>query len=283
MKTTPPKKIFSPKKPNTKKQFTELSSIEKKVPTKQITGKKTAPKKTDTRDHLTKYLAHSGLCSRRNALEVIKSGDIAVNGKTVRDAAFRLEPHDIVTYKTKPIKPEKKIYLALNKPKDYITTLYDPYHSKTIFELIKTATKERLYPVGRLDRETTGIILITNDGELTQKLAHPKHEVTKVYHVILNKPLHKDDLEKIRNGIHLYDGKIAADRTYYVAGKPKHHIGIEIHSGKNRIVRRILKHLGYNVIQLDRVAYAGITKKGLPVGKWRFLTEAEIEKLLIKK
>jgi 23S rRNA pseudouridine2605 synthase len=186
-----------------------------------------------------------------------------------------VKPGDTVTYGDESVKSERKVYLLLNKPKDYITTVDDPQERKTVMELIAGACKERVYPVGRLDRNTTGLLLFTNDGELTKKLTHPKHQIKKVYHVSLNKGLTSEDFKSIMEGVELEDGTIAADDLAFI-GEGKKEVGIEIHSGRNRIVRRLFEHLGYDVIKLDRVSFAGLTKKDLPRGKFRFLSAKEI-------
>jgi len=229
---------------------------------------------------LNKYLAHCGICSRRDAVEIIKKGEVKVNGKAVLEPAFKVSNNDDVVYNNKKVFVTKNlVYILINKPKDYITTTDDPQGRKTVLQLTKSATTERIYPVGRLDRNTSGVLLMTNDGELTQKLSHPSYEVKKVYEATLDKPLTKVDFDKIVSGVVLEDGKIAADSLGYVDPKDKTIIGIEIHSGRNRIVRRIFEHLGYDVKALDRVLYAGLTKKNVPRGKWRFLAEKEIRQL----
>ncbi len=228
---------------------------------------------------LTKYLANCGLCSRRKAEELIKSGQISVNNFVITNPAHRISATDAVRHKKKLVKPEQKVYILLNKPKNYVTTVSDPHHTKTVLELVKKASPVRLYPVGRLDKDTTGLLLITNDGELAQNLSHPKHEIKKIYHVVLKTPLDEKHLKRIKMGIKLYDGRIKADRAYYIKDKPKTHIGLAIHSGKNRIIRRIFIALGYKIKSLDRVRYAGLTKRGLLPGNWRFLTKKEIETL----
>lgn len=245
--------------------------------------KESKPKKSGTKSkldpdgltRLNKYLANAGIASRREADTLIKSGVVKVNGVPVTEMGFKVKPGDTVTYGDSAVKGEKKVYLLLNKPKDYITTVDDPQERKTVMHLIEDACKERVYPVGRLDRNTTGLLLFTNDGELTKKLTHPKHEIKKVYHVSLNKGLKPDDFKSIMDGIELEDGIIKADDLAFV-GEGKKEIGIEIHSGKNRVVRRIFEHLGYEVLKLDRVVFAGLTKKDLPRGKYRFLTPREV-------
>jgi len=228
---------------------------------------------------LNKYLAQAGIVSRRKAADLIKEGQITVNHFVVTDPAYKVQENDTVRYKKQVVKAEALVYILVNKPVGYLTSLSDPHHDKMITDLLKDAPKVRLHPIGRLDLETSGLLVMTNDGDLTQKLAHPKSSVPKIYHIMLDKPLEDKSLEKIRNGITLRDGRIKADRTYCIAGKTRKHIGMELHSGRKRIVRRIFHHLGYEVIRLDRVAYAGLTKKKLPRGEWRFLTELEIEKL----
>jgi 23S rRNA pseudouridine2605 synthase len=229
---------------------------------------------------LNKYLAHCGISSRRESIELIKKGEVKVNGKVILEPAFKVSDTDDVIFNNKKIFVTKNlVYILLNKPKDYITTTDDPQGRKTVLQLTRSATTERIYPVGRLDRNTSGVLLMTNDGELTQKLSHPSYEVKKVYEATLDKPLTKVDFDKIVSGVVLEDGKIAADSVGYVDPKDKTIIGIEIHSGRNRIVRRIFEHLGYDVKALDRVLYAGLTKKNVPRGKWRFLAEKEIRQL----
>lgn len=226
---------------------------------------------------LNKYLSHSGVCSRRDAAELIKQGKVLVNNNIVTEPGTKVSPSDIVKVSGKKITISKNfIYILLNKPKDYITTTDDPLGRKTVLDLIKHATQERVYPVGRLDRNTSGVLLLTNDGDLAQKLAHPKHEIKKIYHVVLDKSLSKNDLDAIASGVVLEDGVANVDAVAYADAKDKTQVGIEIHSGRNRIVRRIFEHLGYDVKGLDRVMYAGLTKKNVQRGKWRLLNEKEI-------
>lgn len=224
---------------------------------------------------LNKYLAYAGIASRREADTLIKSGVVKVNGVPITEMGFQVKPGDTVTYGDSAVKSERKVYLLLNKPKDYITTMDDPQERHTVMELVATACKERIYPVGRLDRNTTGLLLFTNDGELTKKLTHPKHEIKKVYHVSLSKGLKPEDFKSIIEGVELEDGVIKADDLAFV-GEGKKEVGIEIHSGRNRIVRRLFEHLGYEILKLDRVTFAGLTKKDLPRGKHRFLTAKEV-------
>lgn len=245
---------------------------------KQGTDKNAAP--GITLMPLNKYIAHSGVCSRRDAADVVKQGDVQVNDKVITEPGYKVANTDIVKVKGKKITPSKDyVYILLNKPKDYITTSDDPQGRKTVLDLIRHATKERVYPVGRLDRNTSGVLLFTNDGDLAQVLSHPKHEVKKIYEVKLDKPLTKADFEKILAGITLEDGFIAPDVLAYADAKDKSVIGIEIHSGRNRIVRRIFEHLKYDVKGLDRVMYAGLTKKNVQRGKWRLLNEREVRTL----
>ncbi len=225
---------------------------------------------------LNKYIANSGLCSRREADEIIQSGFITINGKKVTELGTKITSSDKVRFKGKDLEPEKKIYILINKPKDVITSTDDPQGRKTVLSLIKSAPNARIYPVGRLDRMTTGVLLLTNDGDLTKQLTHPSHQKKKIYQVSLNKQLLRKDMEKIAEGITLEDGFIQADSIHYIDPEDKRQIGIEIHSGRNRIIRRIFEFLEYKVEKLDRVYFAGLTKKGLSRGKWRYLSDKEI-------
>jgi 23S rRNA pseudouridine2605 synthase len=226
---------------------------------------------------LNKYIAHCGICSRRDAAELVKQGKVLVNDKLITEPGTKVSLSDIIKVSGKKISITKNlVYILLNKPKDYITTTEDPQGRKTVLHLIRGATTERVYPVGRLDRNTSGVLLLTNDGELAQKLAHPKHEIKKVYHVTLDKSLSKNDFDKIAAGIELEDGIANVDAIAYADAKDKTQVGLEIHSGRNRIVRRIFESLGYDVRGLDRVMYAGLTKKNVQRSKWRLLTEKEI-------
>ncbi len=226
---------------------------------------------------LNKYISNSGICSRREADELIKAGAVTVNGEVVTEMGYKVTVDDVVVYGGERLANERKKYLLLNKPKGYITTLDDPQNRKTVLSLIDRACKERLYPVGRLDRNTTGLLLFTNDGEMTKKLTHPSFGARKIYHVELDKALTHADMQQIMDGIELEDGRIVADDIQYVgAGDDKKIVGIELHSGKNRIVRRIFASLGYEVFKLDRVAFAGLNKKALPRGQFRFLTDKEV-------
>lgn len=229
---------------------------------------------------LNKYLADAGICSRREADELIAAGTVTVNGKVVTELGTKVLPTDKVVYGGQALKREKLRYLVLNKPKDFITTTEDPQERKTVMSLVERACPERIYPVGRLDRMTTGVLLFTNDGELAKKLTHPRHGIRKIYHVVLNKALSKGDYDKLTTGIELDDGPIKADKLSWLEeGKIKKEVGLELHSGRNRIVRRMFESLGYKVVKLDRVVFAGITKKDTPRGKWRMLTDAEVNML----
>lgn len=232
-------------------------------------------KHEDDSIRLNKYLSNAGVCSRREADDLIKAGAVSVNGKIITEMGYRVMPTDKINYGGETLRNEKKIYLILNKPKDYLTTTDDPRERKTVMELIEGACRERVYPVGRLDRNTTGLLLFTNDGELATKLMHPKHGIKKLYHVLLNKNMKPADYGKLHEGVELEDGFIQPDNLSFT-GESKKELGIEIHSGKNRIVRRIFEHLGYEVVKLDRVSFAGLTKKDLPRGKWRFLNPKEV-------
>jgi 23S rRNA pseudouridine2605 synthase len=229
---------------------------------------------------LNKYISNAGICSRREADKLIETGVISVNGKIVTELGFKVSATDEINFGGQVLRKEKAVYILLNKPKDYITTLDDPEGRKTVLELIHNATKERVYPVGRLDRNTTGLLLLTNDGDLTKKLTHPRYGVKKIYQVTLDKALSKGDMQKIADGFELEDGPIKADDISYVGdGKDKNEVGIQLHSGRNRIVRRVFEHLGYDVVKLDRVYFAGLTKKDLPRGRWRLLTALEVSML----
>lgn len=226
---------------------------------------------------LNKYVAHSGVCSRRQAAEYIKQGLVSVNGTVVLEPFYQVQEEDQVSFKGKPIKvEEKKVYILMNKPKDTITTMKDERGRRTVWDLLKNKVQERIFPVGRLDRATTGLLLLTNDGDLAERMAHPRHEVKKVYHVVLDKEVTQEHLEEIRAGLKLEDGPAPVDGVNYIDNKGKYEIGIEIHIGRNRIVRRIFEHLGYKVRRLDRVYYGGLTKKDLPRGFHRHLTQQEV-------
>ncbi|QPH41476.1 pseudouridine synthase [Pedobacter endophyticus] len=226
---------------------------------------------------LNRYISNAGICSRRKADELIAAGVVTVNGEAITELGHKVDPaKDLVRYNGELLKREKKVYVLLNKPKDYITTTDDPQERRTVMQLVDKASRERIYPVGRLDRNTTGLLLMTNDGDLADKLSHPKNGITKIYNVELDKSLSQGDLNKIAFGLELEDGLIKPDNISYVAGGTKKEIGIQIHSGKNRIVRRIFEHLGYSVEKLDRVVYGNLTKKDLPRGRWRYLEDHEL-------
>ena len=230
---------------------------------------------------LNKYLANAGICSRREADEFIAAGVVSVNGEIVTELGTKVHRTDVVKFHDQQVSTERKVYILLNKPKDCVTTSDDPQDRKTVLDLVKGACPERIYPVGRLDRNTTGVLLLTNDGDLASKLTHPKFMKKKIYHVFCDKNVTKADLDQIATGITLEDGEIHADSISYAHETDKKQVGIEIHSGKNRIVRRIFESLGYKVVKLDRVSFAGLTKKGVRRGDWRFLTEAEVNMLRI--
>lgn len=247
--------------------------------------KPATPKSEDTEGNanqmpLNKFIAHSGVCGRREAAEMVKQGWITVNGDVVFEPGYKVAPTDQILLKGQKLSVQKHlVYVLLNKPKDFLTTTNDPEGRKTVLDLVKTATTERIYPVGRLDRNTTGLLLLTNDGELAQQLTHPSYQIKKIYEAKLDKPLTKSDFETILTGFNLEDGFIKADNLAYADPKDKCVIGIEIHSGKNRIVRRIFEHLGYDVKNLDRVLFANLTKKNIDRGKWRLLNEKEVRLL----
>lgn len=229
---------------------------------------------------LNKFMAHCGVCSRRDAVTLITTGKVKINGVVATEPGYKVKETDEVVFNTKKLFVTKNlVYILLNKPKDYITTTDDPQGRKTVLQLIQKATTERVYPIGRLDRNTSGVLLLTNDGDLTQKLSHPSYEIKKIYEVKLDKPLAKADFEKIVKGLKLEDGEINVDSLAYADSKDKSIIGIEIHSGRNRIVRRIFEHLGYDVKGLDRVMYANLTKKNVERSKWRYLSDKEIRLL----
>jgi len=236
-------------------------------------------RKVEENIRLNRFIAHCGICSRREADDLIRNGFITVNGNKVTDLGVKVSASDDVRYKNKRLSAEKMVYILLNKPKGYVTTVEDPHADKTVLDLVGNACTERIYPVGRLDKETTGVLLLTNDGQLTGKLTHPKYIRKKIYHVFLNKPVTKNDLFLLTEGIEIDGEMITIDAVSYADPEDRTQIGIEIHSGQNRIVRRIFEKLGYRVSKLDRVYFAGLTKKNLPRGKWRFLTEKEINML----
>ncbi|NLP58917.1 pseudouridine synthase [Lutibacter sp. B1] len=260
---------------------------------KKVVGKKQFSKKTENNSvskptktntetegiRLNKYIANAGICSRREADVFIKAGSATVNGKVVTEMGYKVLPTDEVKFDGTSINPEKKRYVLLNKPKNFITTMEDDRGRRTVMDLVANASKERIYPVGRLDRNTTGLLLFTNDGELAKKLTHPKHNIQKIYHATLDKKLAMSDLQKIAEGFMLDNRKVIVDEISYINNEPKNEVGVKIHSGRNRIVRRIFEHFNYNVIKLDRVIFAGLSKKDLPRGHWRHLTEMEVNTL----
>ncbi len=233
----------------------------------------------DSEMRLNKYMSNAGICSRREADEKIQAGAVTVNGKVVTELGTKIRPADVVEYEGKVVVPERKCYVLLNKPKDCVTTSDDPGGRTTVLDIVKNACAERIYPVGRLDRNTTGVLLLTNDGDLASKLTHPKFVKKKIYHVWTDKPIAEEDMQRIADGIELDDGEIHADEVSYVSETDRKQAGIEIHSGRNRIVRRIFESLGYRVVKLDRVYFAGLTKKNLPRGKWRYLSQDEVNHL----
>ncbi len=236
---------------------------------------KVPEKNTDYPMRLNKFIANAGVCSRRNADELIKTGQIKVNDQVVTEMGYQVQKSDKVLYNNKPIRPEKFNYVLLNKPKDFITTMEDTHNRRTVMDLVAKACKERIYPVGRLDRNTTGLLLFTNDGQLAEKLTHPSYQIKKIYQAELDKPLTKLHFEQLNDTLQLEDGPVKVDNAAILSGDRKT-IGLEIHVGKNRIVRRIFEHLGYEVVKLDRTMYGPLTKKDLPRGKWRFLSSKEI-------
>ncbi len=241
-------------------------------------------KPDDGHIRLNKYLSNSGICSRRDADDLIKAGLVEVDGKIVTEMGFKVPPGSQVKYAGARITPEKPVYVLLNKPKDFITTKSDPADRRTVMNLLKGTGKERIYPVGRLDRATTGVLLFTNDGDLAKKLTHPKHDVKKLYHVHLDKAVKKEHIDAMLAGVELEDGPMKVDEISYVGTeKDKKQIGVQIHSGRNRIVRRLFEHFNYKVLKLDRVTFAGLTKKDLPRSKWRHLRPEEVASLKMLK
>ncbi len=251
--------------------------LKKKKPFRQIKYKENADPNAPIR--LNKYLANAGICSRREADEFIQAGVVKVNGEVITELGTKITRADEVMFNNQAVKMESKVYVLLNKPKGFVTTTDDPENRKTVMELVKSAATERIYPVGRLDRATTGVLLLTNDGDLASKLTHPKYEKRKIYQVWLDKPVAMEHMQMIADGIELEDGEVHADAISYVTEEDLTQVGIELHSGKNRIVRRIFEKLGYRVLKLDRVYFAGLTKKKLSRGKWRYLTEQEVNML----
>ena len=255
----------------------DIKPLVKKIPFKQIKYKENADPTAPIR--LNKYLSNAGVCSRREADDFIQAGAVKVNGIVITELGTKITRADNVTYNDKPIQLESKVYVLLNKPKGFVTTTDDPENRKTVMDLVKSACSERIYPVGRLDRGTTGVLLLTNDGDLASKLTHPRFEKRKIYQVWVDKPVTMEHMQAIADGIELEDGEIHVDAISYVTEEDLTQIGIEIHSGKNRIVRRIFEKFDYQVLKLDRVYFAGLTKKNLSRGRWRYLTEKEVNML----
>ena len=272
------KKASSNQSPNNSKDK-NFRIHPQKLKNYKIKSTTSKPKVESDEIRLNKYISNSGICSRREADKYIKSGSASVNGKIITEMGFKVTIDDEVRFDGALISPEAKRYVLLNKPKNYITTMDDERGRKTVMELVQTASKELIYPVGRLDRGTTGLLLFTNDGEMAKKLTHPKHQVKKLYQVTLDKKLSMSDLQKVEANFVL-DGKMVfVDKISYIENKPKNEIGIEIHSGRNRIVRRIFENFGYKVVKLDRVIFAGLNKKNLSRGVWRNLTQLEVSNL----
>jgi 23S rRNA pseudouridine2605 synthase len=273
------KEEFRQQKRQWKKELSEKADERRK---RAVEGTRPTIKKAQTMEEmpLNKYIAHSGVCSRRDAAELIKAGKVKVNGELVLEPGHKVTLKDDVRVGGKKANPvADMVYILLNKPKDYLTTTEDPQKRKTVLDLIKQATQLRVYPVGRLDRNTSGVLLLTNDGDLSQKLTHPSNEIRKVYAVTLDKPLTKQHFEDILKGVPLEDGVANVDVLAYTDNADKTQVGVELHTGRNRIVRRIFEHYGYDVKSLDRVMFAGLTKKNVNRGKWRFLTEKEVRDL----
>lgn len=300
-KTKPVKKREPAKGRSTDKKDGKVKDTKSKVQKKELKPKelkargrfidyKTKLKKGDPlpsfNDHavrLNKYLSNAGICSRREADVLISTGLVSVNGEIILEMGYKVKLDDVVKYDGGTLKSEKKQYVLLNKPKGFVTTMDDPLGRKTVMGLVKKACRERVYPVGRLDRETTGLLLFTNDGDLAKKLTHPLHKAGKIYHVELNKNVAREDLKKMVAGIDLEDGKAVFDKAEFVNAEEAREVGVELHSGKNRIVRRAFESLGYKVQKLDRVMFAGLTKKDLPRGAFRHLTEKEVAFLKMLK
>ncbi len=273
-----PKKEIDERQVGAKRQPTfDEEKMKKQLPPKVLKKVEAVKSKYET-IRLNRYIANSGLCSRREADDFISSGQITVNGKTITEMGYQVQGSDVVKYGRKILNREKLVYVLLNKPKDFLTTTEDPEGRKTVMDLVSKACEERIYPIGRLDRATTGLLLLTNDGELADKLSHPSNNIKKIYQAEIDKPITQADFDKILEGVELEDGLVKADDLSLITPDAEV-IGIEIHSGKNRIVRRIFEHLGYEVTKLDRTTYAGLTKKDLPRGNWRFLTEKEVIRL----
>jgi 23S rRNA pseudouridine2605 synthase len=275
-------KPYNADRPQRSKPTYDRITKDTDAPAKTLRGrnKKAVESKDTGLIRLNRYISNAGICSRRKADELIAAGVVSVNGVVISELGHKVDPQkDEIRYNGEMLKREKMVYVLLNKPKDYITTTEDPHERRTVMHLVEKASRERIYPIGRLDRNTTGLLLMTNDGDLADKLSHPRNNIVKLYQVELSKSLTQGDLNKIAFGLELEDGLIKPDSVSYVAGGTKREIGIQIHSGKNRVVRRIFEHLGYEVVKLDRVVYANLTKKDLPRGRWRFLEESEVIQL----
>ncbi|MCE2683153.1 MAG: rRNA pseudouridine synthase [Cryomorphaceae bacterium] len=278
-KPTRPEKDAPAKKSSTQPAEKEVSARDKR---KYIDFKEKVkkgdplPSFNEEEIRLNKYLSNAGICSRREADVLIQTGVVSINGEIVTELGYKIKPGDVVRYDGETINAETKRYVLLNKPKGFITTMDDPFGRKTVMGLVRKACRERVYPVGRLDRETTGLLLFTNDGDMAKKLTHPKHRALKIYHAELNKPVSREHLQQLLKGIDLEDGRTNFDAAEYVKEGNSREVGVEIHSGKNRIVRRMFEALGYDVVKLDRVQFAGLTKKDLPRGMYRHLTEKEV-------
>ncbi len=287
------KRTEKPTRKTTVKAKTDVKSASKEVSARdkrkyidyKIKVKKGDPLPTFNEDaiRLNKYLANAGICSRREADVFIATGVVTINGVTITELGYKIKPDDVVQYDGETINAEKKRYVLLNKPKGFITTMDDPRGRKTVMTLVSKACRERIYPIGRLDRETTGLLLFTNDGDMAKKLTHPRYQSKKIYHVELNKPANKADFEKLLKGVDLEDGRSKVDLVSFVSDASSKEVGVEIHSGKNRIVRRLFEAIGYEVVKLDRVQFASLTKKDLPRGMFRHLTEQEVAFLKMSK
>jgi len=287
------KRTEKPTRKTTVKAKTDAKSASKEVSARdkrkyidyKIKVKKGDPLPTFNEDaiRLNKYLANAGICSRREADVLIATGVVTINGVTITELGYKIKPDDVVQYDGETINAEKKRYVLLNKPKGFITTMDDPRGRKTVMTLVSKACRERIYPIGRLDRETTGLLLFTNDGDMAKKLTHPRYQSKKIYHVELNKPANKADFEKLLKGVDLEDGRSKVDLVSFVSDASSKEVGVEIHSGKNRIVRRLFEAIGYEVVKLDRVQFASLTKKDLPRGMFRHLTEQEVAFLKMSK
>ena len=263
-----------------REEYFEKKRSQRLEPVSQPQTSNLKPQTSKEQMPLNKFIAHAGICSRRDAADMVKFGKVKVNSQVITEPGHKVSGRDDVRVNGRKVFLQKNlVYILLNKPKDFITTTEDPQGRKTVLDLIKRATNERVYPVGRLDRNTSGVLLLTNDGELSQKLTHPSNEIRKVYAVTLDKPLDKKDFEQILKGVVLEDGPASVDKLAFADIKDKTQLGVELHSGRNRIVRRIFEHLGYDVKQLDRVMFAGLTKKNVERGKWRYLNEKEVREL----